>query len=120
MLGHEIGLSGTEQNVRLGTVQNEELQRRCDVHVTLQNGTVHFHFCVHMPSTGQWRSLLSIVTIGGPLGKWKCHLRAKPVESWRSSPDPTLKHYALCANGMKTVTLRLSTWFGSSAEHIRV
>ena len=66
MLGHEIGLSGTEQNVRLGTVQTRSCSAAADVHVTLQNGTVHFHFCVHMSSTGQWRSLLSIVTIGGP------------------------------------------------------
>lgn len=67
-LGHGIGLSETEQNVHAWARSRRcsaALPMRCTCHL-LQNGTVHFHVGVHTSPTGQWRSLLSIVTIGGP------------------------------------------------------
>jgi hypothetical protein len=49
-------------------------------------------------------------------GKWKCHLRPNPLKTVQ---DPALKCHPCGMNSMNTVTVRCSTYFGSSAEELQ-
>ena len=54
--------------------------------------------------------------LGEAPSKWRCHLRPNPVKTLQ---DPALKCHPFGVKSMNTVTVRCSTYFGSSAEDLQ-
>ena len=58
----------------------------------------------------------SPIWLGEAPGKWRCHLRPNPLKTLQ---DPALKCHPFGVKSMNTVTVRCSTYFGSSAEDLQ-
>ena len=91
------------------------LPMRCTCHI-LQFDTRHLQVAItHVTHwTTHGRSLPSIVMIGGHPLQMKVSFAPKSVENLSRAPAETQS--ALRTQHMNTVTVRFSTWFGSSKE----